>query len=124
MSIHNEPMVGLTGLDIVVKAEANQLPQPAQDDFGRKGFGRPGRSSEFTTVTVRSEQLRDNLERTVDTLKDMFERIASSGGKFPLKEVQVSFEISAKGGIRLIGSSEVEGKGGITLIFGTREQGE
>ncbi|WP_455754074.1 Pepco domain-containing protein [Streptomyces griseofuscus] len=91
---------------------------------GSKGLRRPGSTSEFAAVTLTSERLRDSIESTVGTLREIFDHVAESAGSFPLKEVQLSFEISAKGGIRLIGTSEVEGKGGLTLIFGARTTGE
>ncbi|WP_171114305.1 MULTISPECIES: hypothetical protein [unclassified Streptomyces] len=124
VALNSDISAYVTGLDILVRAEPEEHDSSGASSAGSKGFIGPRNSAELTTVAMRSEQLRENLERTVQSLREIFERIADSEGNFPLKEVQVSFEVSAKGGIRLIGTSEVAGKGGITLVFGPRDRGE
>ncbi|WP_455753187.1 Pepco domain-containing protein [Streptomyces chartreusis] len=111
----------IEGLEVLVKVGPEDVTQEGAPFSGSKGLRRQGSTSDFTAVTLSSERLRDSIESTVGALRDIFDRVAESSGRFPLKEVQLSFEISAKGGIRLIGTSEVEGKGGMTLIFGTRD---
>ncbi|AEM81005.1 Pepco domain-containing protein [Streptomyces violaceusniger] len=118
MSLGNQAQIN--GLEVVVRLDPEEADAEANRSAGTKGLRRPGSTSEFTAVTLTSERLRESIESAVGTLRDVFERVADTTGRFPLKEVQLSFEISAKGGIRLIGTSEVEGKGGMTLIFGTR----
>jgi hypothetical protein len=111
-------MASVTGLEILVGADDDE----EAGNAGTKGLRRRGRgSAELRVATVPAERLRDNLEHTVATLRGLFDGIAAERSSFPLREVQVSFEISAKGGIRLIGTSEVEAKGGITLVFGARD---
>ncbi|MBM7437131.1 hypothetical protein [Streptomyces sp. HB132] len=106
------------GLEVLVEADAGE-----GYGGGTKGLRRRGRGgADLEVANVPADRLRDNLERTVASLRGMFDTIAQEQSAFPLKEVQVSFEISAKGGIRLIGTSEVEGKGGITLVFGARDR--
>ncbi|MEU6099946.1 Pepco domain-containing protein [Streptomyces flaveolus] len=109
-----------TGLQILVNADDEDFDAVTQARGGTKGRRRTA-NGEVAAVPVRVEQLRANLESTVDALREVFGRISDAGGRFPLREVQVSFEVSAKGGIRLIGTSEVEGKGGITMVFGAGE---
>ncbi|MFC8623291.1 Pepco domain-containing protein [Streptomyces anulatus] len=116
----NEPDVAVSGLEILVRADDTEDVGASGNRGGTKGIRRRN-GTDLASVPVRVEQLRESLEGTVAALRDVFGRIAETSGQFPLKEVQVSFEVSAKGGIRLIGTSEVEGKGGITLVFGARD---
>ncbi|MFI6108188.1 hypothetical protein [Streptomyces sp. NPDC051310] len=78
---------------------------------GRRGV------RDVAAVSVATEHFRESVERNVAALREIFERVAEPGSAFPLREVQVSFEVSAKGGFQLIGTSEVQGKGAITLVF-------
>ncbi|MFE2109796.1 hypothetical protein ACFXAF_28580 [Kitasatospora sp. NPDC059463] len=77
-----------------------------------------GRDREAVLRRVPLGALRENLTETVDALQAVFERIAERGGPLPLKEVQLSFQVSASGGVQLIGSSQVQGTRGITFVFG------
>ncbi|WP_255954965.1 Pepco domain-containing protein [Streptomyces odontomachi] len=118
-----EPVdVEIAGLEVLVRADEVEDHGAPGMRGGTKGLLRRD-GGELASVSVRVEQLKDSLEGTVAALRDLFGRVAGTEGRFPLKEVQVSFEVTAKGGIRLIGTSEVEGKGGITLVFGARDQG-
>ncbi|MFJ7235985.1 hypothetical protein ACIQWB_02415 [Streptomyces olivaceus] len=122
MSLGNQAQT--KGIEVVVRLDSEEAVAEANRSAGTKGLRRPGSASEFAAVTFTSERLRESIESTVGALRDVFERVADATERFPLKEVQLSFEISAKGGVRLIGTSEVEGKGGMTLIFGTRDPKE
>ncbi len=64
--------------------------------------------------------LKENLAQTIDDLRELFDASASSQqADLPLKEVQVSFEVTASGKIAIVGSSAgLAGSGAITLIFG------
>ncbi|MGW0807164.1 Pepco domain-containing protein [Nonomuraea sp. NPDC002799] len=63
--------------------------------------------------------LQENLRRTIGNLRELFDEVASAGGSLPLKEAQITFEVTASGGITLIGASaQTAGKGAITLTFG------
>lgn len=62
--------------------------------------------------------LRENLKRTMALLGGLIEDAMDSGGQLPLQQVQLSFEVSANGGINLVGTAQVGGKGAITLTFG------
>jgi hypothetical protein len=62
--------------------------------------------------------LRENLKRTMAMLGGLIEDAMATGGSLPLRQVQLSFEVSANGGINLVGTAQVGGKGAITLTFG------
>ncbi|MFD7223458.1 hypothetical protein ACFV9P_20940 [Streptomyces sp. NPDC059892] len=61
--------------------------------------------------------LRKNLADTVDALQKVFEEVADRGGALPLAEAQLSFQVTATGGIQLIGSGQIQGTRGLTLTF-------
>lgn len=61
------------------------------------------------------DTLRANLAKTAETLRKAFEEFSGDLGALRLNEVQVGLEISATGGVHLIGTAGV--KGAITLIF-------
>jgi|SRR5579859_7303223 len=64
--------------------------------------------------------LQENLTETIRGLRELFEIESPQQAKFPLKQVQVSFEVTATGKVALLGTSaEVSGRGAITLTFGT-----
>ncbi|MFJ9546405.1 Pepco domain-containing protein [Streptomyces erythrochromogenes] len=64
--------------------------------------------------------LRANLQRAVDGLQQVIGEIAVPEGGMPLRQAQVSFEVTASGGITLVGTSaQVAAKGAITLTFGS-----
>lgn len=116
----HQAIAHVTGLEVLVRAD--EVPDVPTSGQGTKGLLRGRDGFEFAAVKVRTDQIKANLEKTVEELRSIFESLAEANQKFPLKEVQVSFEISAKGGIRLIGSSEIEGRGGITLVFGAKDK--
>ena len=61
--------------------------------------------------------LRENLKAAVATLRSLFDELADQSSSLPLREAQIGFEVSASGGIQLIGTSQVGAKGAITLVF-------
>jgi hypothetical protein len=62
--------------------------------------------------------LRENLDRTFSALRATFKDLTQSLGDLRLKEVQIGLEISAQGGVHLIGTAQVGAKSAITLVFG------
>lgn len=63
--------------------------------------------------------LRENLQRVVDAIRGVFDDVADGGGRMPLKQATVSVEVTAGGGITVVGTSaQVAGRGAITLTFG------
>lgn len=75
----------------------------------RRGDGETGVS------LIPVDALRANLAKTAETLRKAFEEFSGDLGALRLNEVQVGLEISATGGVHLIGTAGV--KGAITLIF-------
>ncbi|MFC0600000.1 Pepco domain-containing protein [Streptomyces palmae] len=61
--------------------------------------------------------LRRNLAETVDALQQLFADVAARDATMELSEVELSFEVSASGGIQLIGTGKAGGKRGLTLTF-------
>lgn len=62
--------------------------------------------------------LRENLRRTADSLRDMLGDLTASTDGFRLKEAQIGVEVSAEGGIQIIGTAKVGTKANIVLVFG------
>ncbi len=64
---------------------------------------------------VSAEALRQNLAKTAASLRKAFADIGEQFGPLRLDEVQVGLEVSASGGVHLIGTAGV--KAAITLVF-------
>ncbi|AXE77594.1 hypothetical protein [Streptomyces atratus] len=103
------------GLDVLVSIDdAEPL-----SDSGDMGIFR--RRSEDTLVRrVPTAVLHENLQRTVDALQQVLADLRVPDGGMSLQQAQVSFEITATGGIAIVGTSaQVGAKGAITLTFGS-----
>ena len=61
--------------------------------------------------------LRRSVERTVAALQQVFDGVTDETGRLRLQEAQFCFEVSAKGGLNLVGTTEVASKAAITLTF-------
>ncbi len=61
--------------------------------------------------------LRKNLADTVDALQQLFTDVAARGGPLPLKEAQLCFQVTASGGVQLIGTAQMQGTRSIILVF-------
>jgi hypothetical protein len=61
--------------------------------------------------------LRNNLAATVEALQRVFGDVAALDGALCLSEAQLSFEITATGGVQLIGTGQLQGSRGLTLTF-------
>jgi hypothetical protein len=85
-----------------------------QDTMGRL-FQRSDANVVLRHIPVKT--LRDNLQSTIEALRSLFNELADEPGDVQLREAQVGFEVSASGGIQLIGTAEVGAKGAITLVF-------
>ncbi|WP_369184722.1 hypothetical protein [Streptomyces sp. Y1] len=110
----DEPEIGAGSESLVFWV--TEAEEEAEGDGDSMGLFRRDREAVLRRIPIGT--LRTNLEQTVDSLQAMFERIADRGGSLPLKEVQLSFEVSAKGGVQLVGTSEIQGTRGITFVFG------
>jgi len=89
-----------------------------RDDDDVKGmFGRAGASVALRDVPVAA--LRENLRQLAVSLRSLLDEVAEESGRLPLKEVQLSCEVTASGGIQLLGvGGEVGGTGAVTFTFG------
>jgi hypothetical protein len=85
---------------------------------GEKGlFGRGDGAASIRQVPVAA--LRESMRRVVGGLRELFDGVAATDGRMPLKQAQIAFEVTASGGIALVGTSaQIAGKGAITLTFG------
>ncbi|MCX3286626.1 hypothetical protein OR263_07860 [Streptomyces sp. NEAU-H22] len=83
------------------------------DSMGLFGNG----SGEPALRSVPLGPLRKNLAETVDALQQLFEDAAARGGTLPLAEAQLSFQVTASGGIQLLGTGQMQGTRGLTLVF-------
>lgn len=78
-----------------------------------------GRRENLSVRRIPIAVLRDNLHRTVTELRKLFDEISTDKSGMPLKQVQVQFEVTATGGITLVGTAQIASKSAITLTFGT-----
>ena len=60
---------------------------------------------------------RDSLTRTISMLSSVLGEIADESLGMPLREVQIGIEVSASGGIQLVGTAQAGTTGAITLVF-------
>ncbi|MGW1654978.1 Pepco domain-containing protein [Streptomyces atratus] len=61
--------------------------------------------------------LRKNLAETVDSLQQIFADIAARPGTLSLTEAQLTFQVTATGGVQLIGTGQMQSGRGLTLTF-------
>lgn len=110
-----EEDVVVEGLNVVVSIDDTEKPT------GSGEMGIFGRRDENPSVRrIPTTVLRDNLQRTVDTLQQVLAGLDVPEGGMSLQQAQVSFEITATGGIAIVGTSaQVGAKGAITLTFGS-----
>ncbi|MFI6370919.1 hypothetical protein [Streptomyces sp. NPDC050546] len=85
------------------------------DDDSMGLFGNGGGEPALRSVPL--GPLRKNLAETVDALQQLFEDAAARGGTLPLAEAQLSFQVTASGGVQLLGTGQVQGTRGLTLVF-------
>ncbi|MFF5932855.1 hypothetical protein [Streptomyces sp. NPDC012508] len=102
-------------LDVLVTVDD----RGATSNSGEKGiFGRGTGEGSVRTIPV--AVLRENLQRMVNGLQQVLGEVRVPEGGMTLQQAQVSFEITATGGITLVGTSaQVGAKGAITLTFGS-----
>jgi hypothetical protein len=72
-----------------------------------------------TDIIVRdlpTDRLRENLSRVCQGVASMLDDVKQISS-FKLKEVTIQVEVTAEGGIELVGTAKLGGKGAITLTF-------
>ncbi len=110
--------------DASVDVTVDTLPFIVSIDDGAGGehggemgiFGR--RDGEVSIRRIPVEVLRENVRQMAVGLRALFDEIDEGEGRLPLQEAQICFEVTASGGIALVGTSAQLARGGaITLTF-------
>lgn len=78
--------------------------------------GMLGKYTESVLAEVDVDKLRGSFEKLSGDIKEIFAGIDSTGG-CKLKEIAVAVEISAEGGVTLVGTLTAGAKAAITLTF-------
>ncbi len=68
-------------------------------------------------LEVDADRLRRSLSEFSASMTEVL-RDLKRVGEIPLKEVQLTVEVTAEGGVALIGTAKAGAKGAITLTFG------
>jgi hypothetical protein len=90
--------------------------EPATDGTGTMGIFSRGDDLSVRQVSV--DVLRRNLHSAVAGMRALLEDVAGTDGQWRLTEAQLSFEVTASGGVAFLGATtQVAGSGGITLTF-------
>ncbi|MFF3588379.1 hypothetical protein ACFYYI_14590 [Streptomyces sp. NPDC002387] len=95
---------------------------PAASSSGEMGiFGRG--VGEPRLREIPAAVLKQNLRRTVEGLREVFDDLSAGDSALPLQQAQIAIEVTASGGIALVGTTaQVATKGAITLTFGTQSR--
>lgn len=86
---------------------------PDEDDQV-KGIFSP--DADIAVRELPTERLRENLTRVCEEVASMVKDVKKIGS-FQLKQLTIQVEVTAEGGIELIGTAKLGGKGAITLTF-------
>lgn len=87
------------------------------DPDGEDSMGLFGNRQEAVLRGVPLGVLRKNLADAVDALQELFAEVAARGGPLPLREAQLSVQVTAAGGVQFVGSAQVQSSRGIVLVF-------
>ncbi len=90
------------------------LAAPAEGTLTTKGLAKS--TAESVIADVDLDTLKTNLEQLRAQVAQLFAADQAEPG-FRLKQVTAGIEISAEGGVRLIGSLTVGAKAAVTLTF-------
>lgn len=75
-------------------------------------------STMFGKTEIDVEELAKNLKSFLDKIRDVLSAIPVAVGAFKVDTMTVDVEISAEGGISLLGTGgKIGGKGGLSLTF-------
>lgn len=93
------------------------VPDEHAEDEEKSIFGKFRADAEVELKPIPTDRLKKSLtgvsEAVLTVIKDI-----KQVGQFKLKEITLQVEVSAEGGINLIGTATLGGKGAITLKFG------
>jgi|AraplaL_Col_mTSA_1032028.scaffolds.fasta_scaffold02821_4 hypothetical protein len=103
-------------IPIAVTEETFDTAPVAGDDDSTKGVFGAGADVAGRVADVPVDRLRESLRSVSTSFLESLSDV-SAVGRFRLKEVTVKVEVSAEGGIRLIGSASASAKGAIELKF-------
>lgn len=96
-------------LSVIVADEA-----PAQTEGYLSGEG--ARGGRVTKTSIDASTLRNSMAALSENIGEIFKDLKQVG-QARLREVSVFVEISAEGGVSLIGTAKTGAKGAVTLTF-------
>jgi len=91
------------------------LDVPDDDNDAKGGLGQA--SAEAVLKRIPVSTIQRNLNTFVQSMSGALKEVSSLGGDFGLREIVLNVEVTASGGVVLIGTAKVEGKGSISLRF-------
>jgi hypothetical protein len=86
------------------------------DTSGTKSFGLGRGTGEAVLKRVPVDALRESVRELSASLAEVFADVRAVGD-FTLQEVRLQVEVSASGGVQLVGTAKAGGKGALTLTF-------
>ncbi len=103
----------MSTIPVIVEEDVEEMETSGSGFLGKGGKQkRKDKIKDLDTSKIKTSisNLTGQISDILDDVKDV--------GNFKLKEVQISVEISAEGGVALIGTAKAGAKGAITLSFG------
>ncbi|MDJ0592012.1 MAG: hypothetical protein QNJ72_18825 [Pleurocapsa sp. MO_226.B13] len=92
------------------------LPEQDADEEVKGLFSSRGSKDVVAVRNIPTDRLKKNLSSVCQGLAETLQDIKAVGN-FRLKEVSIEVEVTAEGGVELIGTAKLGGKGAITLTF-------
>ena len=86
---------------------------PEEDEDVKGIFSSDG---EIGSLEIPTERLQENLTKVCQGVTEVLSHVKQVGD-FKLKQVTIQVEVTAEGGVELIGTAKIGGKGAITLTF-------
>lgn len=101
------------------------LVESAEDDYPRtrRGGILGGVRAVARATEVDVDKLRESFSRLSDSMAEVL-RDVRRAGDFQLQTVQLQVEVTAEGGVQLVGTAKAGVKGAISLTFAAPEKGE
>jgi hypothetical protein len=92
------------------------LPDQPSDEEVKGLFSSKGSKEVVALRGIPTDRLKANLNNVCQGLAETLQDIKAVGN-FRLKEVIIQVEVTAEGGVELIGTAKLGGRGAITLTF-------